>query len=417
LKILTVNRNYFITGGPEKYMFSLMESMADQEFVPFCVKFSQNNETPYGKYFLDPPGGADNVYVQTFKMSVAQKIKFGLNMVYYREARRKLEKLIADSKPDVAFFLNAVHFTDSIIDACRTFGLPIVWRLSDFNKVCANYLLYRDGQVCEDCLRNGLHKAIVNRCGGYQRSRAVAAIKTTAMWLSRIRHAYDHVNYFITPTEFTRQKMIEGGFAPDKIVHIPTFIALDKIPSDPHPEKPGILYVGRLSPEKGVEILLNSFALMKNKSAILTIVGDTTGDYAQKLIKSIRNEDKSRVTFLGFKNQQEIHKLYGQHSVFVVPSQCYDNLPNVILEGMAHRRPAIVSRLGGLTETVEHNVTGFHFDPGNAQDLADKIDRMLDDPAKAEEMGISAYEYVKSNNSPQQHIASIEALFRRCIES
>jgi glycosyltransferase involved in cell wall biosynthesis len=338
-------------------------------------------------------------------------------MVYYWEARRKLEKLIADTKPDVAFFLNAVHFTDSIIDACRTFNVPIVWRLSDFNKICANYLLYRDGQVCEECLHKGLHKAIVNRCGGYQRSRAVAAIKTTAMWLSRIWHAYDHVNYFVTPTEFTRQKMIEGGFASDKIVHIPTFIALDKIPSDPYPEKPGILYVGRLSPEKGVEILLSSFALMKNKKTTLSIVGDTSGYYPQTIIKSVSEENRSRINFLGFKNQREIHQLFGQCSFFVVPSLCYDNLPNVILEGMAHRRPAIVSRLGGLTETVQHDVTGFHFDPGNAQDLADKIDELLNDSEKAQRMGIQAYEYVKQYHSPTQHIASLEALFKKCIEN
>ena len=91
MKILIVNRNYFITGGPEKYMFSLMDRMADHEFVPFCINFARNVETPYRKYFLDPPGGVDNVYVQDFKMSLAQKIKFGLNMVYYRGARSKLE--------------------------------------------------------------------------------------------------------------------------------------------------------------------------------------------------------------------------------------------------------------------------------------------------------------------------------------
>lgn len=417
LRILIVNRNFFIAGGPEKYLFSLMRIMNGHEFVPFCLNFRQSHNTPYRTYFLDPPGGADNLYVQDFRMSLLQKVSFAFDMIYYREARNRLDELIFDSKPDVAFFLNVVHFTDSIIDACRSAGVPIVWRLSDFNKVCANYLLYRDGKVCEDCIHQGLYKAIVHRCGGYQRSRTVAFIKTIGMWLARLRRAYDYVSYFVTPTKFTRQKMIDGGFSPEKVVHIPTFVSAENPPQVSQPKKPGILYVGRLSHEKGVNILIRAFASLRNREATLTIVGESTGPFAQELIRSVSDINKPRITFLGFQSQGEIDRLFSEHTVFVVPSLWYENLPNVVLEGMAHGKPAIVSRLGGLTETVQDGVTGLYFEPGNDLDLADKLDQLLDNPERVKTMGMRAYEYVRTYHTPEEHISRLEAIFAKSINA
>ncbi|MBU4491949.1 MAG: hypothetical protein KKD69_05750, partial [Euryarchaeota archaeon] len=204
MKILIVNRNYFITGGPEKYMFSLMENMPQHQFIPFCVVFEQNLETPYRKYFVSPPAGSGSVYYKEFKMSPTKKIAYAFDSIYHWEARRNLERLIIDERPDLALFLNAVYFSDSIIDACRAHKVPIIWRMSDFHKVCASYLLYRDGHVCEDCLDHGHFMAIRNRCGGYQRSLGASLIKVSGMWLSRVRRLYDHVDYFVTPSAFTR---------------------------------------------------------------------------------------------------------------------------------------------------------------------------------------------------------------------
>ena len=206
MKILIANRNYFVTGGPEKYMFSLMENMPEHEFVPFCVKFDQNNETLYSKYFLEPPGGSSNVNFSDFEMSLLQKCRFALNMVYSFSARNKLSVMIEDIKPDIALFLNGVHFTDSIIDACKKHNVPIIWRLSDFHKICANYLLFRDGKVCDSCIENGLFEIVRNRCGGYQSSLGVSLVKYAGMKLSQLRSIHDYINYFIVPSSFTREK-------------------------------------------------------------------------------------------------------------------------------------------------------------------------------------------------------------------
>jgi glycosyltransferase involved in cell wall biosynthesis len=415
MKILIVNRNYFVTGGPEKYMFSLMKNMPQHKFIPFCVDFEQNFETPYRKYFVSPPSNSDRVYFNDFKMSPVQKITYACNSIYYIEARRKLEKLIKEERPDLALFLNAVYFSDSIIDACRRNKVPIIWRLSDFHKICANYLLYRDGHACEDCLEHGLSKALRNRCGGYQRSLAAALIKVAGMWLSKKRKLYNHVDYFITPSAFTREKMIQGGFVPGKVVHIPTFVDADSIIPATYPDTPGILYVGRLSPEKGVAVLIKAFSDIRNKDAILTIAGETSGDYARQLMNDVPANTKNRIRFPGFQNQQELKKLYSEHSIFVVPSVCYENLPNVVLEGMAHARPSVVSRLGSLTETVKDGETGFHFEANSAQDLALKLDYLIENKEIAKEMGKKARTYVIQAHALHTHIDIIETLFKRCM--
>jgi glycosyltransferase involved in cell wall biosynthesis len=414
LKILTINRNYFITGGPEKYMFSLMESMPQHQFIPFSVDLEQNRATPYRKYFVTPPTGSGGVYFKDFKMSLGQKVAYAFNSIYHMEARRKLEKLIEDEQPDLALFLNAVYFSDSIVDACRSHNVPIIWRMSDFNKVCANYLLYRDGHVCNDCLEHGIVMALRNRCGGYQRSLGAALVKIAGMWLSRMRGLYNHVHYFITPSSFTRQKMIQGGFPPDKVVHIPTCVHVPDSRPNPPPRTPEILYVGRLSHEKGVETLLEAFMMLNSKTACLSIAGDDSNDYAQKLKAMFPDELGKRIHFLGFQSQEQVTELFQRAACFVVPSACYENQPNVVLEGMAHAVPAVVSDLGSLQEMVIDGKAGYLFQVGNARELAAKIDDLLQNPSKAYEMGLAAKEFVAVNHSLRSHLSALEVLFEKC---
>ena len=413
MKILIVNRNYFISGGPEKYMFSLMKNMSEHDFIPFCLDFFKNEKTPYQNYFLKPPGGPDNVYFNQFKMSLFQKIGYGLNMIYSFDARRQIEKLLKEAKPDVALFLNAVYFTDSIIDACKKYNVPVICRMSDFNKICANYLLYRDGDVCEDCLEKGLWRIFANRCGGYQRSLSAAAIKFTSMCLSKYRKSNDYVSFFITPSQFTRQKMIQGGFDPEKIVHVPTFTKVSQDIPDVESDQKTILYVGRISPEKGVDVLMEAFMGIKDKRALLKIVGDTNSDYAKQLIDSVPMEMKERIQFLGFKGQQDVKQLFLSSLFFVTPSVWYENQPNVVLEGMGLGRPALVSKLGSLTEMVLEGKTGYHFKAGDPKDLAEKIDLMLNNPEQSIEMGKAAWEYVKENHNIQNHLSSLNALIQK----
>lgn len=414
MRIALVNRNYFVTGGPERYLFSLVERMPQHTFIPFAVNFKKNFKTPYQKYFVSPPGDGDGVYIQDFKLSLTQKISYAFQSIYHLEAKKKLEWLIRAERPDLALFLNAVYFSDSIIDACRKYRIPILWRISDFHKVCANYLLYRDGHVCEDCLNHGILKALRNRCGGYQRSFGAAFIKVIGTGLSKVRGLYEAVDYFIVPSEFTRQKMIQGGFDPKKLVHIPTGVTLVEQDSIAPPTSPDILYFGRLIQDKGVETLLSAFTLIDHPTAQLWIAGDDNSSYARELKEKFSGKIRERIHFLGFLPPDRILRLLKLATCFVVPSLCYDNQPNVLLEGMAHGRPSVVSNLGSLKEVVKDGQTGLLFEAGDPEDLARKLDYLLSHPQEAYEMGIRARQYVARHHSIERHLASLEALFEKC---
>jgi glycosyltransferase involved in cell wall biosynthesis len=415
MKIVVVNRNFFLTGGPEKYMFSLMGNLPQHRFIPFCVDFQGSQKTPYSRYFVPAPGGAENIYFKDYKMSFVEKLAYAANSIYNLRAKRKLETLIESERPDVALFLNAVYFSDSIIDACRRHGLPIIWRLSDFNRICASYLLYRDGRHCEDCLSHGLYMAIRNRCGGYQRSLSAALVKTAGMWLSRVRRLNDAVDYFITPSSFTRQKMIQALGNPEKIIHIPTCIENSKKISS-NPATKMILYLGRLSPEKGVDILLKAFGLIENRDARLVIAGDNKSDYAKHLMDSIPVALRDRIAFPGFQNKAQIETLFINSTCVVVPSVCYENQPNVVIEAMAQSRPVIVSDIGSLREMVSNGQTGYRFKAGDAGDLTNKLNSMLCNPQKAFKMGRAAKHYVEKKHSKKKHFDSLDLLLAKCLD-
>lgn len=243
---------------------------------------------------------------------------------------------------------------------------------------------------------------------------AAAFIKVAGMWISRFRKLYDYVNYFIAPSEFTRRKMIQGGFDPQKVIHIPTMATVTNEPSAPSTYD--ILFVGRLSPEKGIETLLTAFGLLKNNQAQLSIAGDDTSDYARQLKERVPDELRNRITFCGFQNADNVIRLYERAFCFVVPSVWYENQPNTVLEGMSHARPAVVSDLGSLHEMVDDGVTGYRFEAGNAKALAAKLEMLINNPDQAHEIGLRGREYVAKAHALEKHLDMLDELFWSCID-
>ena len=414
MNVVAVNRNYFISGGPEKYLFSLEKKLHEWTFAPFSVRFSENKKTDFYKYFISPPFEETVARFEDSGKSLWNKLKYAGKTVYSFEAKSNLIRLIDDFKPDAAFFLNAVYFSQSIIDACKKRNLPIIWRLSDFNMICGNYLLFREGRICTECIDHGLGRVIRNRCGGYQHSLSAAMIRYTAMYLAKIRKVYDYVSYFVCPSSFTRGLMIDAGFSSEKVITIPTFITPPNNISF-FPNLKQILFVGRLSPEKGFETLVRALDLLADENWQLVVAGGTESEYAQKLIRSIPERIRKRISFLGFVNQKEIKRLIGESQFMVVPSVWFENMPNVILEAMSSKRPVITSRLGSLAEMVLEDKTGLFFEVKNCEDLADKIKIMLEDPSKTKNMGEDAYDYVKTYHNPENHINELKKLFQNII--
>ncbi len=412
MKIITVNRNYFVTGGPEKYLFALQKAIEPWETIPFSVNFSKNRDSIFRPYFVSPPSRNQASRFDEQHFSIWQKINYACRSIYSFEAKKKLLRLIDDTQPQAAFFLNVVYFSQSIIDACRKRNLPIIWRLSDFNHICGNYLLYRNSQTCEKCVENGLYPLIKNRCGGYQRSLSAALVRYAGMRLARLRDIYRHIHYFVCPSAFTRGMLIKAGFPEEKVVHLPTFISSqERLP--PGNQGPvSFLYVGRFTPEKGLHTLITAIQLLHAKDWRLILVGGTEADYESQTNPSLTGKLRDRIVFAGFVPPEKVKNFIAQCHFNIVPSLWYENQPNTVLEAMSFGRPVIASRLGSLAETVIDGETGLLFEPGNPTDLALKIDHLLAQPNLARSMGEKAYRYVTTYHNCNDHVLRLKQLFK-----
>ena len=411
-KVIVANYRYYISGGPEVYMFKFMDKSEQIGFesIPFSVNYSKNESTPYSKYFISSRGG-DSVYYNQIKKTPKTLIKTIQGAFYNKEAVRNINKLIDDEKPSVLYALQVINtLSPSIFKAAKKRGLTVIHRISDFNLVCPKSDLLLGEDVCNLCIKNGLKEGTKHRC--YHNSKVASIIRVESMKYHRRHSLYRYVDYFVTPTEFTRQKLIEGGFPAEKIVKIPTFIDAASIKPS-YTNNGYFLYSGRLAPEKGVKFLIESLKHLKEFNVKLKVTGlleeDSTG------IASIIEENNlsDYIDFVGFKKKDELQELIANSIAVVCPAIWYENMPNVVLEAYAFGKPVIASNIGCFSELIEDGKTGYLFEPKNAEQLSQKLKLLLTDSGLASRLGQHSRAIVEEKYSPQNHLNSLKQLFER----
>jgi len=404
MRILFANKFYYLNGGCERYFFGLDKLLQDEghKIIPFSMAHPENEESQYLSYFASQVD---------FSLSagIANKIKAGLNVIYSNEARKKIDMLITETYPQIAHLHNFAHqLSPSILYALRKKNIPIIQTLHDLKLVCPTYTMYTQGEVCERCLNGQYYNALRYRCN--KGSLSASAINVVEMYLhNRILHSYDKVNAFIAPSAFLRQKMISGGFASEKVYHIPNFINADDY--TPHYENDGyLLYFGRLIDVKGLDVLLRA---MQELPEVCLIVAGRGAD--QERYEAYVQEHNLNVSFVGFQSGNDLRKLVQNSLTVVVPSVWYESFGLVILEAFAYGKPVIASRIGGMVELIEDGITGYFFTAGNVQDLTAKIKKVLANPTKLSEMGRVARKKIEREFNPNLHLKKITELYKRFV--
>lgn len=407
MKILLVNYRYFISGGPERYYFNIKEILEQNghEVIPFSVKSSRNLKNDYEKYFLDIVD--DEVYfAQAKKKTPRMILKSFTRMFYSFEAKRKMRQLIRDTHPDLVYIMQMHNkISPSIVDAARAEGVPVIHRISDFQYMCPNALFYNDRcGVCEDCLKGKRMSCVKYRC--VLNSPVYSAIKMAAKWLHDVMHITKKIDAFVVPSSFTLERLKEYGIPQNKLNYIPTFFNLKEI--DPEVEyKPFILFVGRIEKQKGLMTLIKAF---ENTEYNLKIIGFSNDGYEDELKNYLKGK-KHNIEFLGRKNFEEIVPYLKSCLCTTVPSEWYDNFPNVILESFAYKKAVIATDFGSLPELVHENQTGLTFKYADINDFRSKIKFMFENVDRAKFMGENGYQHVITSYSPQQHYKQLMELF------
>ena len=408
-KVIVANYRFYVSGGPEVYMFKFMDKCGDIGYtpIPFSVKYSKNEPTEYDKYFISSRGG-DSVYYDQIKKTPKAIYKTLQGAFYNKEAVKKINKLIDDEHPQVLFALQVINtLSPSIFKAAKKKGLKVVHRISDFNLICPNSTLLRDNKVCELCVKGDLNNGVKYRC--YHGSKIMSMIRCMSMKYHRKKKLYKYVDYFVTPTDFTRNKLIEGGFPAEKVIKIPTFI--DSSAITPKYENDGyLLFLGRLVEEKGVYYAIEAMKYLKETGLKLKVTGTLTEKEAD--LKALIDENglADCVDFVGFKRGKELEDLISNCMCVLCPAIWYENMPNTVIEAYAYGKPVIASNFGCFPELIEEGRTGYLFEPKNSEQLAQKV-RLLLDNDNLVSMGKQARAKVERDFSAEQHLSKLKEIF------
>ncbi len=320
--------------------------------------------------------------------------------------------LIDRFKPDIIHVHNTFPLiSPSLYWAAERAGVPVVQTLHNFRLMCLNGLFLREGKVCEDCMGRLPWRGVVRRC--YRGSTAASGVLAGMLTLHRGLGTYrNKVTRYIALNEFCRGKFIEGGLPAERVVVKPNFV--DWAETFPHPnplpggegERKGLLFVGRLSVEKGVATLAQAMALLAD--AQLRVAGD--GPEAGVL------DGVACVTRLGSLPGEAVRQEMSRAAALVVPSISYETFGLVIIEAFACGTPVIASRIGALAELVTDGITGLLFEPGNAEDLADKMTWAQQNPNAMATMGRNARKLYESEFTAERNYQQLMTIYQSAID-
>lgn len=379
MKILQINDDYETIGGAETYFFNLIELLeknGHQVFV-FAIRGKQAKSF-LGHYFSS----------KIFNFKVYSKLK----------------KLITKTRPDIIHLHNNYLAPFSVLLAIR--GHKVVQTIHDYMILCPSGWMVKKNslQVCQGniglkCFKNNclsLHNFLISYLPFKLR---VAASKRV-------------VDKFISPSKKLKEYLEVFGF--QNVEHLPYFLNVKNYCFNPKLKKDGnILYVGRLVKEKGIEDLIKALPKVTSKisQANLIIAGD--GPQRKHLISLTKKlEMTNKVDFVGKIPHKKIKEYYQEASVVVVPSLCLDNSPNVIYEAFPSGRPVIASNRGGMADFVKDGKTGFLFESGNVENLAQKIITIFKNDGLFRKLSVDCRQFACVSLTPEKHYREIMKIYK-----
>ena len=299
------------------------------------------------------------------------KLRFLFSFLYSKKSLKEIKTLIKEKKIDIVHVHNTFPLiTASVYVAAKTMNIPVVQTLHNFRFVCPGALYMRDEKICEDCNRNGLQNAIKHKC--YRNSKIQTAIAVWTQYHYRKKKYYDMVDAYISLTDFNKKKFEEAfPWCHEKIYTKPnfTFDAFEIKCEKSELCNLNYIYVGRLSKEKGIEVLLRAFEKMPLQN--LDVIG--SGPLRSTIEGYISKHQMKNVHLYGQLTHDNTIKKMMNSKVLILPSTCYESFGMTIIEAFSCGIPAIGSRLGNIQEIISDRENGLLFSPGDENDLIKKI--------------------------------------------
>ena len=402
MKILLVNKFYYIKGGCETYYFSLKKLLEEKnnKVIPFSMYHERNFYNEYENYFIKN--------IDYNQSTLLQKILGAFKIIYNLEAKRKIKKLIKDTRPDIAHLNNFNHqLSPSILSPLKKMKIPIIYTAHDLKLICPNYKMLNKNGLCEKCKGNRFYNCTINKC--VKESILYSLINTFEAYIHYIFNSYKNIDIIITPSKFFKEKFVEFGYEEDKVRYIPNFINIEEYKPN-YNFKNYYIYVGRLSEEKGIINLIK--AAEKNKEYLLRIIG--TGPIEGELKKYIEERNIQNIVFDGFKTGEELKALIRSARFLVIPSICYENNPMSVIESMALGKVVVGSNIGGIPELIKNDKLLFkHNDIDSMANIIREIFELTQE--EIIKIGQQNRKFIEENYSKEVHYNKLMEIYEEVI--
>lgn len=399
MKILLANNYFYLRGGCERIFFDEAYVLTNMghDISYFATHDERNLPTPFSHYFVS---------------KLQYKITDTFRFIYCRESKRQIERLLRRYRPDIAHLHNIYQdISPSILHVLKRYGIPVVLTLHDHKMICPNYIMMHGSEVCEDCSGGRFYKCVVNRCK--QGSYLYSLVPTLEAYVHNLLDIWKkNVDCFISPSNYLKNKLVESGWDPARISYIPNFIDIKPgQPSDIGGDY--LLYLGRLSQEKGVGTLLQAYNRSGQDRKALTIAGD--GPMREQL-EEMAEKGAGSIRFTGHLSGQALWDVIADSLAVIMPSECYENAPLSLLEAFAYGKPVIGARIGGIPEIIDDGVNGLLFESGNVEDLKEKIEMISGLPGtKISEMGKAAREKAEQEYNAGIHYEKLMEVYLKAL--
>lgn len=401
MKILMVNKFHYLKGGSEKYYFDLASLLKDNghEVAFFSMKDEKNIKTDCKEYFVEP-----------IDLNTGSKLK-AFDVIYSKDNKKKMEEALEDFKPDIVHLNNFQRqLSVSIIEPIKKRKIPIVFTAHDIQAICpASTMLDSNKNICEKCMNGKYINCVKKKCNkGSTLKSLLGAIE--ARYYRKKKIYSEQIDKIISPSYFYKTKLIQDGIGEEKIEVMHNFV--DTKQYDVELEDVGYaLYVGRLSREKGVLDLIDSFS--KLNVGKLYVAGE--GNEKENILEFIKqNKLQERIELLGFLKKDEVIDTTRKCSFIVVPSIGYENCPYSIIETMAIGKPVIGANVAGIPELVKDGHTGFIYE--KIDELSEKMKILFSDKKTAEEFGKNAKMDVQKLYAKEVYYEKIMDIYSELIK-
>jgi len=402
MKIIQINKFNYLRGGAEKYFLELSERLtqAGHEVAKFCMTDRRNLNDTWSGYWLSR--------IDFEQPALSDRLRAPERIIYSRAAKRSLAKLIKDFQPDIIHVHNIYHqLSPSVLDAAREAKVPVVMTLHDYKLICPNYQLLNHGQACEKCLDGNFWHCFQEKC--FKDSRSQSFLASLEAVLHKRWQTYRRgVDLFIAPSQFMADKCQAAGWPQDRFR-----VLINPVPELPAGQRQAagyFLYAGRLSNEKGIDVLLKALA---GSSYKLKIAGRGPEENAlRQLAKDLKLSEQ--VDFLGQQGREQLAKLLDGAIALTVPSIWYENMPLNILEALGRGCPVVASRIGGIPEIINNQINGWLAEPGDSKSwlVALELASQANQIEFSQQAKLSVEEY-----SWEKHFLAVEAIYQQILQN